>query len=100
MNEARKAQVTLYTRTGCHLCEEARRAMLAAGCEGQYTLREIDIDLDPDLARRYGWDIPVVLIETFRHRLNSSDFKRELRRVIDPAGQFSDGRTPFPPASR
>jgi glutaredoxin len=89
MNDARIAQVILYTRLGCHLCDEAKRAMLAAGCEGQYTLREIDIDSDPALARRYGWDIPVVLIEgveTFRHRLTASDFKRELRRASERAG--------------
>ncbi|HZH92256.1 MAG TPA: glutaredoxin family protein [Pyrinomonadaceae bacterium] len=89
MNDARKAQVILYTRPGCHLCDEAKRAMLAAGCEGQYTLREIDIDSDPALARRYGWDIPVVLIEgveTFRHRLTASDFERELRRASERAG--------------
>jgi glutaredoxin len=89
MNDARKAQVTLYTRPGCHLCDEAKRAMLAAGCEGQYTLREIDIDSDPALARRYAWDIPVVLIEgveTFRHRLTTSEFKRELRRASERAG--------------
>jgi glutaredoxin len=89
MNDARKAQVILYTRPGCHLCYEAKRAMLAAGCEGQYTLREIDIDSDPALARRYGWDIPVVIIEgveTFKHRLTPSDFKRELRRASERAG--------------
>jgi glutaredoxin len=84
-----KAQVTLYTRPGCHLCEEAKRAMLAARCEALYALREINIDLDPELVRRYGWDIPVVLIngvETFRHRLAPSAFERELRRAIDSAG--------------
>ena len=88
MHEAQKAQVTIYTRPGCHLCDEAKQAMLAAGCERLYTLREINIDLDPDLARRYGWDIPVVLIdgvETFKHRLTPSEFKRELRRAIDSA---------------
>ena len=81
MNDARKARVTLYTRTGCHLCEEAKQALLAAGCEGQYTLLEIDIDLDPDLARRYGWDIPVVVINdrmVFKYRLSAGDFKRAL----------------------
>lgn len=85
----RLAQVTLYTRPGCHLCEEAKQAMLAARCEASYTLREINIDLDPELIRRYGWDIPVVLIngvETFRHRLTPSDFERELRRAADSAG--------------
>ena len=83
-----KAQVTLYTRPGCHLCEEAKEAMLAARCEGQYTLREINIDLDPLLARRYGWDIPVILIngvETFKHRLTSSEFERELLRAFGSA---------------
>ena len=81
----RKAEVTLYTRPGCHLCDEARQAMRAALCEAQYTLREIDIDLDPELTRRYGWDIPVVLIdgvETFRHRLTPAEFRRELRRAL------------------
>lgn len=83
-DDPRKARVTLYTRPGCHLCDEAKQAMLAARCEGQYTLREINIDLDPDLTRRYGWDIPVVLIngvETFRHRLTASEFQREIMRA-------------------
>ena len=88
-HRTRTARVTLYTRHGCHLCEEAKQAMLAARCEDLYTLREIDIDIDPELTRRYGWDIPVVFIngvETFRHRLTSSEFERELRRAIDSAG--------------
>lgn len=83
--DSRRAQVTLYTRPGCHLCDEAKQAIRAAGCREQYTLEEINIDLDPALVRRYGWDIPVVLIngvETFKHRLTSSDFERELKRAI------------------
>jgi glutaredoxin len=83
-DDPRKARVTLYTRPGCHLCEEAKQAMLAARCAGEYRLEEIDIDLDPNLVRRYGWDIPVVLIngvETFRHRFTPSEFERELRRA-------------------
>jgi glutaredoxin len=93
MHDAGKTQVTLYTRPGCHLCDEAKQAILAAGCRDQYTLREINIDLDPDLTRRYGWDIPVVLIngiETFKHRLTSSDFRRELKRAGDVRSQNSD----------
>jgi glutaredoxin len=83
-HNAPKALVTFYTRPGCHLCEEARQAMRAAGCEGQYTLCEIDIDGDAELSRRYGLDIPVVLIngvQTFRHQLTASEFEREIRRA-------------------
>ena len=86
-DDARKAQVTLYTRPDCHLCDEAKQAILSAGCRDQYTLQEINIDLDPALSRRYGWDIPVVLIngiETFKHRLTPSDFRRELKRAVFP----------------
>ena len=84
--EAHRAQVTLYTRPNCHLCDEAKQAIRDAGCPDQFTLREINIDLDPALVRRYGWDIPVVLIdgiETFKHRLSSSDFRREIKRARD-----------------
>lgn len=87
MHDPRKAQVTLYTRPGCHLCDEAKQAILAAGCPDRYTLQEINIDLDPALVRRYGWDIPVVLIngvETFKHRLTSADFTREITRALFP----------------
>ena len=86
MDEAQKAQVTLYTRPGCHLCDEAKQAMLAARCADLYALQEINIDSDPSLARRYGWDIPVLIIngiETFKHRLTPSDFKREIQRALN-----------------
>lgn len=85
-NGALKVQVLLYTRPGCHLCDETKRAILAAGCKDLYTLREINIDLDLLLVRRYGWDIPVVVIngvETFKHRLTSSEFRREIKRAMN-----------------
>jgi hypothetical protein len=77
-----KVQVTLYTRPGCHLCDDARREMLAANYQDLYSLREINIDSDPALTRRYGWEIPVVAIngvDTFKYRLTSAEFKREIR---------------------
>ena len=50
-------RVTLYTRTGCHLCEEAEQP--AAG----FRLELVDIDRDPELARRYGVRVPVVAVD-------------------------------------
>jgi glutaredoxin len=79
-----KAQVKLYTRPGCHLCDEARREMLAAGCRDLYELEEIEVDSDPELRRRYGWDIPVVTVNgalAFKHRLTRDDFRDEIRRI-------------------
>ena len=61
-------EVTLYTRQNCPLCDKAKATLLAAGI----TPREIDVDLDLDLMRRFGDDVPVIYIddsEAFRHRI-------------------------------
>lgn len=76
-----KNQVVIYTRNGCHLCDEAKAAMQAAGCEEDFELTEIDIDSDQELLKRYQNDIPVITIngvEAFRHRLSAREFKDAL----------------------
>jgi glutaredoxin len=75
-------KVVIYSNPGCHLCEVAKAAIQAAGCEGQYTLAEINIESDPDLLRRYRYDIPVITfdgVEAFRHRLSAEEFREALR---------------------
>ena len=79
-----KAHVILYTRPGCHLCEEAKAEMLAAGCLDEYVLEEVNIDVDAALKELYGWEIPVVFIngrKAFKYRLTAEEFKRKLRRL-------------------
>jgi glutaredoxin len=53
--------VTLYTRPGCHLCDEARDAILSLG--GGFELREVDIDGDDELHARLLERIPVVEVD-------------------------------------
>ena len=79
-----KAIVTLYTRPGCHLCEEARAAMRASGCKDEFTLEEINIDENPALYDRHKFDIPVVYIngvKAFKHKVDPREFRRKLRRL-------------------
>ena len=86
-----KPHVIVYSRPGCHLCDEAKHAIHAAGCDDQFTLEEINIESDRDLLTKYQYDIPVVTIdgaEAFRHRVNPDKF-RELIQV-KLAGQFLD----------
>jgi hypothetical protein len=78
----KKAIVTIYTRPGCHLCEEAKANILSAG--GAFEIEEINIDSVPELQVRYGHDIPVVLIngvKVFKHRVEAGEFRRKLRRI-------------------
>jgi glutaredoxin len=82
-----RAKVIIYTRPGCHLCDEAK-AEIARARHGArpFDLEEINIDDDPALARLYGYDIPVVTINgahSFKHRLTAEDFTRELCRALD-----------------
>jgi glutaredoxin len=75
-------EVTLYTRPGCHLCDEAKSAMAPLLREFCATLREINIDADPDLKERYGWDVPVIFIgrrKAAKHRVNLEQFRRQLQ---------------------
>ena len=54
-------EVILYTRTGCHLCDEARDAILALRDEGlAVELRELDIEGDERLHAELAERVPVV----------------------------------------
>ena len=78
-----KAHVIIYSRPGCHLCDEAKQAIEAAQCLDEYTLEEINIESDPGLLSRYQYDIPVITIngaEAFRHRLTPEAFRERLLR--------------------
>jgi glutaredoxin len=56
------AAVTLYGRPGCHLCDEAREALLRVRKEAPFELLEIDIERDDELFKRYLERIPVVCL--------------------------------------
>lgn len=74
-------RVILYTKPGCHLCDEMKEEILRAGCADLYTLEVVNIESNPDLRARYRYEIPVLLIdgvEAFRHRLRAEDFKARL----------------------
>lgn len=54
----------VYSRPGCHLCEEALEAIVALHGEGyRFELREVDIESDEDLLRRLLERIPVVEVD-------------------------------------
>ena len=55
--------VTLYTRVGCHLCEEAERVLQRERAATPFRLDLVDVDRDPELARRYGVRVPVVAVD-------------------------------------
>lgn len=83
-----KARVIIYSRPRCHLCDEAKAAILRAGCNDSFTLEEINIESDDELLKKYQYDIPVITIdgvEAFKHRVSSHEFKSVLSAVKNEA---------------
>jgi glutaredoxin len=64
LSAGHEPEIVVYSRPGCHLCEEAITAILALHREGyRFVLHEIDIETDELLLRRHLEKIPVVEID-------------------------------------
>lgn len=55
--------VRLYSRPGCHLCDEARALILAERDRTAFVFEEVDVSTGEDLEREYGTRIPVVEVD-------------------------------------
>jgi glutaredoxin len=76
--------ITLYTREGCHLCDNAKAVISPLLTEFGATLREVDIDDNPVLRERYTNDVPVVFLGSrllAQHRLDAADLRRQLEQA-------------------
>jgi glutaredoxin len=77
------ALVTLYTRAGCHLCDEAKQVLAAARRRVEFDYEERDIDADDELRRLYNEEVPVIAIDgrkAFKYRVDMSEFLKRLAR--------------------
>jgi glutaredoxin len=77
--------VTLYSRPGCHLCEQAKSQIAPLLAEFGAALTEINIDEDPILRARYDYDVPVIFLgarKAAKHRVDLAQFRRQLRDAV------------------
>jgi glutaredoxin len=73
--------VTLYTRAGCCLCDDAKRVLSDARRRADFDYQELDIDLDPELRRRYNDEVPVIAInqvKAFKYKVTRDEFLKKL----------------------
>jgi glutaredoxin len=74
--------VRLYSRPGCHLCDEAREVILAERARTPFAFEEVDISGDDGLELEYGIRIPVVLVggqERFEICVDPEEFASTVR---------------------
>lgn len=79
-------RVTLYSRTGCHLCDEARAVIEAVCAELGEQYVEVDIDADADLRDRFTEEVPVTFVDGHQHdfwRVDPVRLRTALGRTLD-----------------
>jgi glutaredoxin len=78
-----KAQLQLYTRRDCCLCEEMKSILCRVADRVSFALEEIDVDTSPFLQEKYGNEVPVLFIngrKAFKYRLTAGELEKRLRR--------------------
>ncbi|SEC31454.1 Glutaredoxin [Nocardioides exalbidus] len=61
------ARVTLYSRPGCHLCDDARVVIARVCADLGETFEEVNIESDDGLEDRFGEEIPVTFVDGKQH---------------------------------
>jgi glutaredoxin len=74
-------RVTLYTRKGCCLCEEAKHVLELVRQRARFDLQEVDIDGDAGLRGIYNEEVPVIAIngrKAFKYRVTEQELLKKL----------------------
>jgi glutaredoxin len=77
-------QIDIYSRPGCHLCDEAKEAIERVRQRHSFELRVINIEGDPALETAYGTEIPVVFIngsKAFKYRVDERELEKKVKRL-------------------
>ena len=68
--------VTVYSRSGCHLCEIAIDRINSVINEYRFTLDIVLIDNNSELEKEFGEQVPVILIDNKIHDYWRVDLER------------------------
>ena len=75
-------RITLYSREGCHLCDEARAVIERVCADTGEAYAEVDIDTDADLQGRFTEEVPVTFVDGRQHDFWRVDEQR-LRAALE-----------------
>ena len=78
------AQIKLYTRKDCPLCEEMKAAVREVAGKIPLEIEEIDVDSAPELREKYRSEVPVLFIngrKAFKYRVAAQELERRLKEI-------------------
>jgi glutaredoxin len=79
--------VEIYSRPGCHLCDEAKAVIELVRRRLPFELRTVNVETHPAFEKAYGQEIPVVMIngqKAFKYRVDEIEFERKVSRLWKP----------------
>ena len=79
--------IEVYSRPGCHLCEEAKAVIERVQRRLSFSLRVVNIETSPDLEKAYGGEIPVVFIngnKAFKYHVDEAELEKKVKRLWKP----------------
>jgi hypothetical protein len=82
--------LTIYSRPGCHLCDEMKAVVQRAARSVPLTIEEVDISRDPVLEERYGSEIPVLMVngkKVAKYRITDEELTRMVMARSDGSGE-------------
>ncbi len=81
----RPLRLELYSRPGCHLCDDLRGLCERLSGEFPLQLTEVNIETDPGLLARYDQEVPILFIngrKAVKYRTTEATLRRLLRRRL------------------
>lgn len=79
-----RVQIDIYSRPGCHLCDDAKEVVERLQARYPFALRVINIETDPELEKAYGEQIPVVFIngnKAFKYHVDEHELIEKVKRL-------------------
>jgi hypothetical protein len=97
-SDTARVHLRVVQRTGCELCEQMLTELERLSLHIELPpIEVVDVDSDTELNRRYGLNVPVLLLDgtvVCRHRLDAPELLRVLRAGAAAAPHIV--RTPAP----
>lgn len=77
-----KAELVIYTRKDCCLCDEMKAVVHQVAAQTPLTLVEIDVDCAREIQDKYGHEVPVLFIDgrkAFKYRVTAGELEKKLK---------------------
>lgn len=82
-DHSKKIRIEIYSKPGCHLCDEAKNVLEEAKKRFNLEIKEVNIEEIEELFEKYQYDIPVIWVngrKAFKHKIDTVQLRERLEK--------------------